>query len=229
MNPLVSVIIPIYNGERYLAEALDSVAAQDYDAIETIVVDNGSTDGGPALAAARGITVLHLDQRGAGAARNAGVDRARGEILAFLDQDDVWLPAKLRRQVEMLAAHPDRICIAQQAYFIEPGHEKPAWFGKEHLLHQDHAGWAPSCLAVRRETFERVGRFDESLQHGSDVDWHARASHLGIAVERPPETLVRRRIHDANNSAALAAMTEFFTIVRSAVRRRKSTTTPENA
>ena len=75
---------------------------------------------------------------------------------------------------------------------------------------------------MRRPTFERVGRFDERLQHGSDVDWHARASHMGIAVVMAPETLVHRRIHGTNNSASLAAMTEFFTIVRSAVKRNKS-------
>jgi len=228
MTPLVSVIIPLHNGEPYLAQALDSVAAQDYDKLEIIVVDDGSTDGGAAIAASRDVVLIRQEQRGAGAARNTGIDRARGEILMFLDQDDLWLPTKVRRQVEILSAHPDSICIAQQSYFIEPGHEKPAWFGKEHLLVNDHAGWAPSCLAVRREIFERVGRFDERLQHGSDVDWHARASHLGIAVETPPETLVHRRIHGTNNSASLAAMTEFFTIVRSAVKRNKSAT-PEKS
>jgi glycosyltransferase involved in cell wall biosynthesis len=208
----VSVIIPIHNGERYLGAALDSVDAQDYEARQVIVVDDGSTDGGAVIAAAHNVVLIRQEQRGAGAARNVGIDRARGEILMFLDQDDLWLPHKIRRQVEILTEHPDRICIAQQSYFIEPGHAKPLWFGKEHLLVNDHAGWAPSCLAVRRPTFDRVGRFD----------WHARASHLGIAVEKTPETLVHRRIHGANNSASLAAMTEFFTIVRSAVKRNKS-------
>jgi glycosyltransferase involved in cell wall biosynthesis len=224
MNPLVSVIVPIHNGERFLGDALDSIAAQDYDAIEVIVVDDGSTDGGPALAAARDVTLLRQEQRGAGTARNAGVGVARGEIFAFLDQDDLWLPSKLRLQVEILTAHPESICIAQQAYFLEPGATVPAWFGKTELLTYDHAGWAPSCLAVRRSVFERVGRFDESLVHGSDVDWFARASHLSIPIEKPAETLVRRRIHKANDSASLAAMTEFFTIVRRAAARKRSGT-----
>jgi glycosyltransferase involved in cell wall biosynthesis len=222
MTPLVSVIVPIYNGARFLAEALDSIAAQDYGAIETIVVDNGSTDDGPRIAEARGVTVLHQERRGAGAARNTGLDAARGGIIAFLDQDDLWLPAKMRRQVELLTTHPESICIAQQAYFLAPGMERPKWFARPQLLEVDHAGWAPSCMATRRTTFDRVGRFDESLRHASDVDWFARAKELGIAIGMPPETLVHRRIHEQNDSTNLAAMTEFFLVVRAAAARRRS-------
>jgi glycosyltransferase involved in cell wall biosynthesis len=178
--------------------------------------------------AARNIKLLRQDQRGAGAARNAGIDVARGEILAFLDQDDLWLPSKLRLQVEILTAYPESICIAQQAYFLEAGAAMPAWFGKQELFDHDHAGWAPSCLAVRRPLFERVGRFDESLRHGSDVDWFARASHMKVPIEMPAETLVRRRIHKANDSANLAAMTEFFTIVRRAAKRKRSDPTGDS-
>jgi glycosyltransferase involved in cell wall biosynthesis len=219
---VVSVIIPLYNGARFIGDALDSIAAQDYAPIEVIVVDNGSTDDGPAIAKARGVTVLHEAKRGAGAARNTGIDASRGEILAFLDQDDIWLPTKMRRQVELLAAHPHCICIAQNAYFMEPGIERPKWFAKPELLDVDHPGWAPSCVALRRTTFERVGRYDERLVHASDVDWMARAKELGIAVEMPPETLVHRRIHADNDSANLATMTEFFEVVRGAAVRRRS-------
>jgi glycosyltransferase involved in cell wall biosynthesis len=222
MTPQVSVIVPLHDGERFLGEALDSVAAQDYGAVELIVVDDGSTDAGPSLALARGVTLLRQEQRGAGAARNAGVDAARGEILAFLDQDDLWLPSKLGRQVEILATHPESICLAQQSYFLEDGIAPPAWFGKPVLLGVDHTGWAPSCLAMRRTTFERVGRFDERLRHISDVDWFSRAAAMHIPIEMPPELLVRRRIHAANDSGNPAAMQELFTILRGAAARGRS-------
>jgi glycosyltransferase involved in cell wall biosynthesis len=225
--PLVSVIVPLYNGARFLGEALDSIAAQEYDNIEVIVVDNGSTDDGARIAESHGVTLLQCERRGAGAARNAGVDAAHGEIITFLDQDDRWLPAKLRRQLEVLAAHPDSICIANQAYFLAPGVTRPKWFARENLLEADHAGWAPSCLAVRRTTFDRVGRFDESMLHASDVDWFARAKELGIAIELPPETLVHRRVHEQNDSANLAAMTEFFNVIRAASARRRNNAEPE--
>lgn len=222
MTPLVSVIIPIHNGERFLAEALDSVAAQDYDEVETIVVDDGSTDGGPLLAAAREVTLVRQNQRGVAAARNAGVDLARGEILAFLDQDDLWLPSKLRVQVEILTSYPDSICLVQQSYFLEPGVAPPAWFGRPELLASDHTGWAPSCLAVRRTTFERVGRFDERLQHASDLDWFARATQIGVPIEVTTEMLVRRRIHGSNDSGTPTAMKEIFTVLRGAAARKRS-------
>jgi glycosyltransferase involved in cell wall biosynthesis len=222
MTALVSVIIPIHNGERFLEAALDSVAAQTHAAVEVIVVDDGSTDEGPALAAARDVTLVRQSQRGAGAARNTGIDLARGEIVAFLDQDDLWLPSKLQRQVETLATHPDSFCLARQSYFLEPGVARPAWFGKPVLLGVDHPGWAPSCLALRRSTFDRIGRFDERLHHISDVDWFSRAAQLGVPVEIPPEMLVRRRIHAANDSGSPGAMSEFFTILRGAAKRKRS-------
>ena len=149
MTSLISVIVPIHNGERFLGEALDSIAAQDYDAIEVIVVDDGSTDGGPALAAARDVQLLHQEQRGAGAARNAGIAVARGEILAFLAQDDLWLPSKLRLQVEILTAIR-KASASRSSYFLEPGATVPAWFGKRSARPRSRAGLPAVCRAPVR-------------------------------------------------------------------------------
>jgi glycosyltransferase involved in cell wall biosynthesis len=221
-TPLVSVILPIHDGARFLAEALESVAAQHYRRIEVIVVDDGSTDDGAAIAEGHGATVIRQEQRGVAAARNAGIDAARGEILAFIDQDDLWLPAKLRLQVETLARTPDAICLTHQQYFFEQGVERPAWFAKPELLENDHAGWAPSCVAVRRTTFDRVGRYDDTLQHASDSDWIARAKHLGIPFEILTATLVRRRLHRHNDSGQPAVAAELFTTLRRAAARKRS-------
>jgi glycosyltransferase involved in cell wall biosynthesis len=222
VTPAISVIVPLHDGERFLGEALDSVAAQDYAAFEIIVIDDGSTDAGPCLAAARGLTVVRQEQRGVAAARNSGVRIARGEILTFLDQDDLWLPSKLRHQVEMLTAHPDCICLTQQTYFLESGAAPPAWFAKPDLLANDHAGWVPSCLGVRKKTFERVGFFDERLRHASDFDWFARATQKAMDIRTCSETLVRRRIHDGNESRHVAAAVELFAALRGAAARSRS-------
>lgn len=223
-HPTVSVIIPIYNGAHFLDEALDSVLAQDYaGVVDILVVDDGSTDSGPAIVTARNITLLRQENAGAGAARNTGVAASRGELVAFLDQDDVWFPSKLRQQVELLVAHPDSICLAQQAYFLESGAPVPPWFLRPELLASDHAGWAPSCLITSRTTLERVGRFDEQLRHGSDVDWFSRASRMGVPVHMPEETLVRRRLHRMNDSQNLAAKKELFLICSKAAARRRAT------
>jgi glycosyltransferase involved in cell wall biosynthesis len=106
-QPLVSVVVPVRNGERFLGEALDSVLAQDYEPVELIVVDDGSTDGSGDIAGARGAHVIRQEGGGLAAARNAGLAAAQGELVAFIDADDVWLPGKLVRQVEYLLDRPD--------------------------------------------------------------------------------------------------------------------------
>src|SRR5213078_156464 len=107
-QPLVSVIIPVYNGARYLRAALESVFAQTYRPIEVIVVDDGSGDDSGVIAQSfPDVHFIHQENQGVAAARNHGFDAARGEFIAFLDQDDLWTPEKLKVQVNYLLNHPD--------------------------------------------------------------------------------------------------------------------------
>jgi glycosyltransferase involved in cell wall biosynthesis len=108
-TPLVSCIVPVFNGERYLAEALDSVLGQTYRALEVIVVDDGSTDGTPAVVRTFGARVRCVTQPNAGlaAARNRGLAAATAELVAFLDADDLWLPEKIACQMERFRARPE--------------------------------------------------------------------------------------------------------------------------
>lgn len=228
MNPLVSVIIPLYNGERFLAEALDSVRAQDYGAVEVVVMDDGSTDSGPGIVRSRGIEVLRHDRKGVAAARNAAVARSNGAILAFLDQDDLWLPSKLTRQADDLQAHPGAVSFVRNRFFLEKGSSLPRWFGKPELLETDSDGYSPSCMAVTRETFGRVGPFDEGLTQAGDLDWIARARHLGLELRVVPELLALKRVHEENESAKPRTVAEMFEAMRrSAARRRESHGTGE--
>ena len=104
-SPLVSTIIPVFNGERLLPEALDSVFRQDYRPIEVIVVDDGSTDGTSLVArSCPEVRYLYQSNQGLGAARNAGIAAACGEFIAFLDADDIWLPRKLSSQMNFLCS-----------------------------------------------------------------------------------------------------------------------------
>ena len=105
-GPLVSVIVPVHNGARFLAAALDSVAAQDYGSMEIVVVDDGSSDNSAEIAASYRVRLLQQPNRGVAEARNAGVAESSGELLAFLDQDDLWLERKVSRQVAALEADP---------------------------------------------------------------------------------------------------------------------------
>jgi glycosyltransferase involved in cell wall biosynthesis len=199
-RPLVSAILPVWNGERYLGEALDSVLAQDYDELETIVVDDGSTDGSVALARSRGVRVLEQENAGPGAARNAGVEAASGELLAFLDQDDAWLPGKVRTQVDALLASPDAgYGYGRMEVVLEPGVEWPEWLDRSWLA-EPPMGYCPGTLMVRREAFERVGPFDTDYVSFSDGQWLVRARRAGLGCLLLDHVLLRYRIHDANHS-----------------------------
>lgn len=111
---MVSVIMPVHNGAQFLREAIESALAQDYTPVEIIVVDDGSTDATPQILASFGSRIRHIRQTnsGAAAARNAALQASRGEYLAFLDADDLWLPQKLRVQIDYLGSHPDVDLVA---------------------------------------------------------------------------------------------------------------------
>ncbi len=199
-GPLVSVIVPVWNGERFLAEALDSILAQEYEPLEVIVVDDGSTDGSAAIAQARDVRYYVQPNRGPGAARNTGVAAAQGELLAFLDQDDVYLPGKIARQVETLADRPEiGFVFTRIDVFLEPGVERPAWLPADWLV-APPIGYCPSTLMIRRDAFAAVGEFDTDYSAFSDGEWFVRARRAGVENVVLEDVAVRYRIHGSNQS-----------------------------
>jgi glycosyltransferase involved in cell wall biosynthesis len=107
-KPLISVIVPVHNGEDFLEDAVASIHRQDYCPLEIVIIDDGSTDGTAGLAATLGNDIhwIYQQHRGPSAARNAGIVMSHGEFIAFLDADDLWPPGKLQAQVELLLASP---------------------------------------------------------------------------------------------------------------------------
>jgi glycosyltransferase involved in cell wall biosynthesis len=182
--PQVSVIIPTYNRAWCLREAVDSVLTQNFRDFELIVVDDGSTDDTPRLLQEYGdaIRVFRQENRGVSAARNAGISVSRGALIAFLDSDDLWLQGKLARQVEFFKAHADAlICQTEEIWVrngrrVNPGkrHRKRGGMIFEPSL--DLCLVSPSAVMVRRELFDRVGLFDESLPACEDYDLWLRVS-----------------------------------------------------
>lgn len=223
-NPLVSVIIPVHNGASYLRAALESVFAQTYRPFEVLVVDDGSVDDSGVIAQSfNEVRYIHQANQGVAAARNNGIEVARGEFFAFLDQDDLWTPEKLKLQIDYLLSHPDLgYTLTQQQFFLDPGATLPPWFRKE-LLSTVHTGWVLGTLIVRRTAFEEVGKFATGYSAASDGDWFFRAKAAGISMAVVPELLLLKRIHGANESGrAKEVLSELRKVVKSSLDRQRS-------
>lgn len=221
-KPLVSVIIPVYNGEQYLAEAIESVFAQDYRHIEVIVVDDGSIDNTADIARSyREVRYIYQINQGHGKAKNVGIAATRGEFIAFLDADDLWLPNKLSHQVDYLLNHSHiEYTLCKMRMFLEPGTNLPAGLNKDHLLEETLA-YIPSALLVRKTVIEKIGVFDSTYRHSNDSDWFFRANDAGIPMTVLPEVLLYRRIHSCNLTQEIQAInSELLRVVRSSILRK---------
>lgn len=211
-NPLVSAVIPTHNRSKILPEAIESVWQQTYRPIELIVVDDGSEDDtydvvgdfSEEISRDSGFTVCYVVQenQGANAARNRGIDEARGELIAFLDSDDKWLPEKLVKQVAIFVSDPEvgDVYCGLSHFDLSTGEKLPndqQSYPFGHLLRQMliHDVTTPtSCHVVRKACFQEVGSFDESLPARQDWDmWIRIASKYKIGCV--PEVLVEQREH----------------------------------
>lgn len=226
-TPRVSCIVPVFNGEAYLGEAIESALAQTGAALEIVVVDDGSTDATAAVARSYGDPVRYVRQANSGpaAARNRGIEEARGALLAFLDADDLWVPDRLARQAAVLDADPRlsyTVCMIQNFWIT--GMEAEAAARQLRREGAPAAGYVAGGLLARREAFERAGRFDAALGHGDSMDWFLRARGVGLTGEMVPEVLVLRRIHGANRSSvhADASREEFLHLLKRQIDARRA-------
>lgn len=199
--PLISCIIPVYNGEQFLRDAIDSIMAQSYRSVEVIVVDDGSTDGTATVVRSYGDKINYLWQTNSGpaTARNLGMSFAKGEYIAFLDADDLWHPEKLAAQMARFRARPELdICLSHVEAFAT--HKSPA-IQKDILKGNSVIVLAPytTCSTlVRRSLIDRVGKFNPQLELGEDTDWFLRVNNSGAVVEIIPKVLVYARLHENN-------------------------------
>ena len=201
-RPLVSVILPVYNGETYLAEALQSVFAQDYDPLEVIVLDDGSTDGSAEIAKSFGDRVRYHYQPnqglGVSTARNKGVELAQGALLSFIDADDVWVPEKTSRQVAVLETDSTIDMVfgtVQQFYSPEMAEELKS---QVRFAQETMPGYLAGTLLISREAFARVGPFATTFRVGEFIDWYVKARECGLRERLLSDVLLKRRIHADN-------------------------------
>jgi glycosyltransferase involved in cell wall biosynthesis len=196
-EPSVSVVLPVLDGERFLREAIASAHAQTHRPLEVIVVDDGSSDRSADVAEGMGARVLRRAHRGVSAARNAGIETARGDLIALLDADDRWPPNRLHLQIDRLRRRPELgFVLGRARLFLSPGTARPAWLTDD--LARGEPAVARGTLLARRELFDRIGGFDESSDICEDLDWMVRARDARIPYEVLEDVLVEYRVHDAN-------------------------------
>ena len=231
-DALISCIVPVFNGEPYLREALDSILAQTRRPLELIVVDDGSTDGSAAVVAAYGDQVVYRWQpnSGPGAARNLGFEAARGAFIASLDADNLWHAEKLRRQMQHFAARPELdVSVTQIQNFWIPELQHEAERYREHRVGQAITAYSLSTALIRRSLLERVGLLDVTLAHADTAEWFLRvAEHNGV-IDALPEVLVYRRMHHSNRSRLMSdgSRDEHLRVVKAHLdRKRRLGTTP---
>ena len=200
---LISCIVPVFNGERYLRESLDSILEQTYRPLQVIVVDDGSTDRTAEIGRSYGSRILLLQQPNGGSAvaKNQGISVAEGEYLAFLDADDVWHPEKLARQMARLRQRTEiDLCFTRFQHFWMPELAKEEQLYKNSRLSQLQSAWSIATLLTRRSTFDRFGLFDDGLRGNENMIWFLRAAGRGAVIEVLSDVLMHRRFHLANDT-----------------------------
>lgn len=231
-SPVVSCVIPVFNGERFVAECLESVLHQTYGPVEIVVVNDGSTDGTKAILDGYGDRITVIDQPNAGvkAARNRGMAAAKGEIIAFQDADDLWLPEKTALQAERLIGNPGAgvcTCLIENFWEAEVAHEAEQLRGTEH----DGARLTTlQGMLLRRDVIDRVGGFSTDSGQNDETAgllYHVKAA--GVPIEHVNQVLVRRRIHGNNMSRQQdeGLRADLLKLAEAAIaRRRKSNAKP---
>ncbi len=231
--PLVSVVIPLFEGSAFIGDALASIAAQDHPAVEVVLVDDGSTDDGAAVARARAdelglsLTVVREANQGPAVARNLALEHTRGTYLTFLDADDTMLADRVSFGVAHLAAHPDVDgVVGTHVNVVDQGVTPPAWLAKPPNP-DDAPHYLVMTLLARADVFDRVGGFDPSYAFaGEDTEWYLRATSAGVRIDLVDHLMLRRRIHGANLTYQVEDLDRaLFRLLRERARRARSDTT----
>ena len=213
----VSVVIPTFNRADFVREAITSVLRQDYPDIELVVVDDGSRDGTRAVVSDFGPPVQYLwhENRGVSAARNRGVAASTGDLIAFLDSDDLWLPSKASAQVAYFEAHPDAQACHTDEIWIRRGVRV-----NERRIHRKQGGWqflaslprcliSPSAVMLRRTLWDRLGGFDERLPACEDYDLWLRLTAVVPVGFLPARLVIKRGGHADQLSRTTPALDRY--------------------
>lgn len=227
-NPLISVIIPAYNAEKYLKEALESIIKQNYDPLEIIFVDDGSTDNTAKIVREFGHNIIYVYQENSGpsVARNTGLKVANGEYITFLDADDFWHDNHLKNLLNCFNKNPN-LEVAMgliQLILLNQDQEGNSFF-KEFSRSTANVNLAAGLY--KKSIFEKVGYFDPKLRSADDVDFYLRIKEAGIKIEMIDNTSLYYRIHNSNLSKDRASSkSDFLKAVKISLDRRRHKSMP---
>ncbi len=220
----ISVIVPLYNAENYIVDALNSILNQTLKPFEIIVINDGSTDKSLSKIELFGnkIKIIHQQNKGAGAARNEGIKIANGAYLAFLDADDLWIEDKLEKQFDFLKKYPETEMISGIVeQFISPELSIEDT-NKLNPLLKNMPGYLPGAIFIKKSDFLKVGYFNENLHLGEFIDWYSRAKDIGINHHVLPDTFLKRRIHNNNMGIYKKEyVKDYLTVLRASLERKR--------
>jgi glycosyltransferase involved in cell wall biosynthesis len=220
----ISVIIPAHQAEKTIAETIASVLGQSLLPFEVIVVDDGSTDRvEEVVRSIDGVLYLRQEHAGAGAARNRGAEAASGELLAFVDADDLWEPDKLALQMAAWDRDPTAdMVFGHMVEFVSPelsAEEAAGLAPRPGVL----SGLSPITLLMKRERFLATGGFQTHWQLGEFIEWYARVQREGLRSLLLPDVVARRRLHAGNHGHANRGQaSEYAKIVKQALDLRRA-------
>ena len=229
-RPSVSAVITAYNSARFIADAIASIRSQRSAPDEIIVVDDGSTDGTDTIVKKLGTDIRYVWQANGGeaSARNCGIALAQGDAIGFLDADDAWPSDRLEKLLRPLQDPRTEIVCGRARTFSEGSWTTAAAASTTDRLE----GFLMSfgCALIRRAMFERIGKVDEAMHHGVDLDWFLRAREQNVPIVVIEDIVLLYRRHDQNMTRDVDAGREGLmrTVKQSLDRRRHSRQTVQS-
>ena len=223
-SPHITAIVVVRNGERFLADALQSIAHQTHAPSEVIVVDGQSTDGTAQIAQAfPGVRYLLQPDLGIANARNLAIAAATGDFIVFLDADDTWTTGKLAIQMAYMLEHPTLMYTTTWLNHFYDSECPPRPGYRPEGFEQGIEGRFPGTMLARRAVSDQVGSFNPDFAVAFEVDWFARAQDAGVPSSVIETVLLHKRIHADNNSIQRERFRqEWFVVMRQSLRRKRS-------